>query len=1344
MKILVISDVHINDYPNYEFYRYQRLNWYIDYANRIVEIAKSRNINTLFIAGDFYDKPVNDPTILNVARKVIDTFDSYFDKVYYILGQHDLKTKNYWIKDLRPFSVMNATAPSKWIYGDHKVFQIGGRRVAMMNFNPEPDLDWITDPVDLFIGHVTINTNGFGSDIDYSKFILGIAGDIHYPCSCNNLHSVGSQVQRYLGDAENGTCVIVNMKDLSWSRIEVDPNNELFTRYRKIDKYEDEGPSDELIRENCPKYYYIYRTNEAISEGDTLNIVDDKVKTIDEIITKNIEANGLEEVHQDVLNHFVDVNHIDLNFKLNKITIINVRSIDEMVINFNNRNGLLELSGNNGCFTGDTKVLTLDGKYKTLEELYNSKEKNIPIYTCNPENNWELKVDYAEECVLTKYVDKLCYVTIDDGTIYKCTEDHLFLTIDRGYVKAKELKPSDSLVPIHRTLTKLFRKGNDYELIYSTYKSTNYLTHHLVGELLHPGFINDGLIVHHNKIKDDGIYFDSLNNLPENLLLMTPSEHGSLHRLHNIKSEVKTGYFSETISTLNSEGHIIYGKIVNLLRIGDKEGDIVDYRINENLYEELRTKYIDLGWIHYSCPHWNAIEYWGFKLEDLWNDTDYPKDNNYKDQEFIDKNLEDKSKNSGRLSNFNSNNHPNLRKDVNYESVIAKARELNTYNVWDLANAFDCSRSKINSVIYSEFNTIQEFAEYLGFEYYNHKVKSVEIVACENIPVYDLVNSGKWNNFAIAANDEKSGVFVHNSGKSSIIWSINYALRGGLDIRDEVREGTDSASVYLELTYQGKQYGIYRGTDGVSLDIDGEYQNLGSKRDTEAGIYELLPFINYLDSFFFMDDSVSIMGSYAAERRIELLSTYYRLDVISTYASLGKGLLDELYKEGNQKWTELEQEKKIIEDLSLKFNEAKEKSKGIGTKEFIENKISELNQEYKDSVVYFDKLDSIDSIKRSLSVVKKNEKDYEFKISNLKNEIDSLVIPDIAPEQVDEEKLEEVKNKGISIYKELEKLDIKLENNKEILNKFSSLTCPECGSNIDIVDLQPRSKEEIKSNIYELELEIKSKNEDYESLSEEYSELQKSQKSWKKYQDNLAKKSNLESKLESLKESLEETKNKINDLESQLDEFDSKTCREPDLIMKEINNQNYSLKLLEDLSIIESQLSSAKENSRINSLTIEIEELEKKSSKYEKYVELLGDNGSLYELVLNSILTRFNSDKFKYEVVKSVYRGREYNDVIGYYKAPNMKRFRNYWRLSRGQRTLVDLDFIRNLVRGSGIIVFDEILKYLDSYNFTEGLSIIHSMNSPLKIITSQNENTIYVDCQIKLTYDGNITQIDS
>lgn len=929
MEILIISDVHINDYPNYEFYRFQRLNWYIDYANRIVEIAKDRRIKVLFIAGDFYDKPVNDPTVLNVARKVIEIFDSYFSKIYYILGQHDLKTKNYWIKDLRSLSIMNATAPTKWVYSDHQIIDLGRRSIAMMNFNPEPELDWIPEKVDLFIGHVTINTNGFGSDIDYSKFTLGIAGDIHYPCSCNNLHSVGSQVQRYLGDAENGTCVVVNLEDLSWNRVEIDPNHELFTRYRKVDKYENEGPSDELIREDCPKYYFIYRNNEISSEESTINLVDEKVKTIDEIINKNIELNNLSAVHQDVLNHFVDVNHVDLNFKLLKLTIENVRSIEEMVINFSDYKGLLEISALNG------------------------------------------------------------------------------------------------------------------------------------------------------------------------------------------------------------------------------------------------------------------------------------------------------------------------------------------------------------------------------------------------------------------------------GGKSSIIWAINYALRGGLDIRDEIKEGFDRASVYLELTYQGKHYGIYRGTDGVSLDIDGEYQNLGSKRETEAGIYELLPFINYLDSFFFMDDSVSIMGSYAAERRIELLSTYYRLDVISTYASLGKGLLDELYQEGNNKWTELNQEKKVIEDLTLKFDEAKEKCKGVGTREMINSKIEELNQEYKSSVIYFDNLTKINLIKDKLFKAKSDRESKLSKIKYLNSELDSIVIQDIKCE-VTEENLEELRVRCLDIYREVHELNIDLESNNKILDNFNSITCPKCGFDIDVVDLQPRNKKELQDAITELELKIDKKTEEYQELTKEHSYNKKLFNDYEQNEKLKIKKEDLKSKITELQESVSELDNTINDLTSEVESFESSSPRESDLIMREINKQNYNLKLLDSLDELYESLEKAKENSKVNSLTIEIEEIEKKAADYEKYVALLGDNGNLYKLVLNSILSRFNSDKFKYEVVKSVYRGREYNDVIGYYKAPNMKKFRSYWRLSRGQRTLVDLDFIKNLVRGSGIIVFDEILKYLDAYNFTEGLSIIHSMSSPLKIITSQNENTIYVDCQIKLTYDGNSTQIDS
>jgi len=122
-------------------------------------------------------------------------------------------------------------------------------------------------------------------------------------------------------------------------------------------------------------------------------------------------------------------------------------------------------------------------------------------------------------------------------------------------------------------------------------------------------------------------------------------------------------------------------------------------------------------------------------------------------------------------------------------------------------------------------------------------------------------------------------------------------------------------------------------------------------------------------------------------------------------------------------------------------------------------------------------------------------------------------------------------------------------------------------------------------------------------------------------------------------------------------------------------------------------------------------------------------------------LTKFSSDKFKYEAVTSYYRGKEYTDIMGYYKDYKMKSFRSYNKLSRGQQTLVDLDFLKNLVTNAGILVLDEILKYLTNANQIEGLRIIKEMKPSLKIITNQNENSVYVDHCLNLVYNGEITE---
>lgn len=101
-----------------------------------------------------------------------------------------------------------------------------------------------------------------------------------------------------------------------------------------------------------------------------------------------------------------------------------------------------------GCFTGDTKVLTLDGKQHSIESLYKSNQ-HLSIYGMNPEK-MEVTPAPADKVVLSKYTDELVEVLIDRRKVIKCTPDHPFMIEDGTYVEAQNLKPSQILRTIKR------------------------------------------------------------------------------------------------------------------------------------------------------------------------------------------------------------------------------------------------------------------------------------------------------------------------------------------------------------------------------------------------------------------------------------------------------------------------------------------------------------------------------------------------------------------------------------------------------------------------------------------------------------------------------------------------------------------------------------------------------------------------------------------------------------------------------------------------------------------------------------------------------------------------------
>ena len=93
------------------------------------------------------------------------------------------------------------------------------------------------------------------------------------------------------------------------------------------------------------------------------------------------------------------------------------------------------------CVTGDTVVLTDSGE-KTIEEL---AYKNVFFRV------WQIDEDMvtilSDTCtaVQTKYTDELVSIELEDGTVFRCTPDHLVRLSDGTYKEAGKLTEEDDL-----------------------------------------------------------------------------------------------------------------------------------------------------------------------------------------------------------------------------------------------------------------------------------------------------------------------------------------------------------------------------------------------------------------------------------------------------------------------------------------------------------------------------------------------------------------------------------------------------------------------------------------------------------------------------------------------------------------------------------------------------------------------------------------------------------------------------------------------------------------------------------------------------------------------------------
>ncbi len=216
-----------------------------------------------------------------------------------------------------------------------------------------------------------------------------------------------------------------------------------------------------------------------------------------------------------------------------------------------NKHHNFKTQSSNPCFSGNTLIAVADGRNAVSIKQLADEGKDIPVYSVDI--NGQVSIKMGRHPRITGQDKKLVRVLLDDGGHFDVTPDHKCLLKDGTKILAKDLKKGDSLPRFTKELEPVKSGGKDYYRIYcntlDNYKDKHY-EHRLIAKFYKQtewdnlyntlkinGFTKTGGIVIHHKD------YNSLNNSPDNLALMSFKDHCKLHGDIDTKGE-KNGRFS--------------------------------------------------------------------------------------------------------------------------------------------------------------------------------------------------------------------------------------------------------------------------------------------------------------------------------------------------------------------------------------------------------------------------------------------------------------------------------------------------------------------------------------------------------------------------------------------------------------------------------------------------------------------------------------------------------------------------------------------------------------------------------------------------------------------------------
>jgi hypothetical protein len=174
----------------------------------------------------------------------------------------------------------------------------------------------------------------------------------------------------------------------------------------------------------------------------------------------------------------------------------------------------------NPCLTGDTLVAVADGRGSVSFMDLAKADEDVPVYCYDGDQNVVVRKMRAPRKTGKKV--PVFKVTLDDGSTFRATANHRFVTREGVEKRVDELQPGDRLQVLSRWLAPTKKGGQDYWWVSGGWQGTG-VEHRRIVEYRLGRPLNEDEVVHH---KD----YDGSNNGWGNLEPMLKTAHDDLHR----------------------------------------------------------------------------------------------------------------------------------------------------------------------------------------------------------------------------------------------------------------------------------------------------------------------------------------------------------------------------------------------------------------------------------------------------------------------------------------------------------------------------------------------------------------------------------------------------------------------------------------------------------------------------------------------------------------------------------------------------------------------------------------------------------------------------------------------